>query len=228
MYPSPPRKPVSTKGPKILTFCGVFVLLLGIVGMVFAITSMVSKLPTNVITSQGHGGSAAIAGLKASQEIEFSSPGGMVYDVWEVQSLDHEQFGLTRVNVTVTAPDGDEVIVTSPQVTGNTTIQNFKARTFASFPARQSGSYTIVITPGPGWKGPAETDASGAAPVDAVLTQGSEIGSFVTGIFTSIGGIFVGILGLLLGCGLTIGGAVWWAIMSGRRKTATRPEVSGA
>lgn len=225
MYPPPPPKPASTTGPKILTFSGIAVLLLGIVALIFGITTMVSNLPLNIITAQGQPGSAALAALTMSEEFELSSAGGLSYDLWEVQQSPTGQFGLEPDTVSVIGPDGNSVAVEPTEVSGSSSVGGFKAQSFASFSAAKAGSYTIVITPGPGYSGPSTNfsgteglSADSPAPVDAVMTEGSDFSSFFTGLFTSVGGIIVGVFALLVGGGLTIGGIAWWINANGRRK----------
>lgn len=232
MYPPPAPKTASTTGPKILTFSGIAVLLIGLVALIFAITSMVSTLPLNVITSQGQPGSGSLAGLTVAEDHEFTSPGGLSYDLWEVQQSPNGQFGLDRESVTVIGPDGVRVTVRGSEVSGSSSVDGFKAQSFASFAAQQAGSYTITITPAPGYSGPSSnfsgaegSEANNTGTVDAVITKGSEFTTLFTGVFTFIGGIMVGIAGLLLGGGLTIGGIAWWINANGRRKRGFAPGV---
>ena len=230
MHSPIPPKPASTTGPKILTFSGIAVLLLGIVALIFGITTMVSNLPLNIITAQGSPGSAALTALTVSEEFELSTTGGLSYDLWEVQQSPTGQFGLEPDTVSVIGPDGNPVAVEPTEVSGSSSVGAFKAQSFASFSAAKAGSYTIVITPGPGYSGPSTNfsgteglsadglSADSPAPVDAVITEGSDFSSFFTGVFTSVGGIIVGVFALLVGGGLTIGGIAWWINANGRRK----------
>lgn len=232
MYPPTPPKPASTTGPKILTFSGIAVLLIGIVALIIAITSMVSTLPLNVITSQGQPGSGSLAGLTVNEDQEFTSLGGLSYDLWEVQQSPNGQFALDRKSVTVIGPDGARIAVRGSEVSGSTSVAGFKAQSFASFSAQQAGSYTIAISPGPDYVGPsshssgaAGSSANNTGTVDAIITESSEFSTLFTGIFTFIGGIMVGIAGLLLGGGMTIGGIAWWINANGRRKRGFAPGV---
>ena len=115
--------------------------------------------------------------------------------------------------------------VRGSEVNGSSSVGGFKAQSFASFAAQQAGSYTITITPTPGYSGPSSnfsgaegSEANNTGTGDAVITKGSEFTTLFTGVFTFIGGIMVGIAGLLLGGGLTIGGIAWWINANGRRK----------
>lgn len=217
MPPAPPRP--STRGPKIMTFSGIVILLVGVVAAGFAVTMFMASLPLNVVTQDGRPGESAIAGFAVSQEFKLDSPGATNYDLWEVQAASSGAFDLARDDVDVRNPDGESVYVTNTQVSGNTTAGRFKAATLASFTATKSGSYTITVTPGYGFSGPS-TDGSG--PVGVIVKEGTEFGSFLTGIFSTIAAVFIGIAGLLIGGGLTIGGGIWWATVKRRaRPTGT-------
>lgn len=221
MYPPPAPKPASTTGPKILTFSGIFLLLVGLAGIGIAIAMIIGNLPMNVITPQGQPGSDALAGITASEELQFDSPGGTSYDLWEVQASLGGQSIFGTASVTVTGPDGSAVSVRNAEVNGNMTLGTYRAETFASFQAAESGTYIITLTPRPGSEPLSSNVEFGeATPVDAVLSQGSEFPSFLTGIFTSIGAMFLGIFALLLGFGLVIGGVIWWVSVNGRRRRA--------
>lgn len=213
MPPAPPRP--STRGPKIMTFSGIVILLVGVVAVGFAVTMFIASLPLNVVTQDGRPGESAIDGFAVSQEFELDSPGATSYDLWEVQTTSPGAFDLARDDVDVRNPDGQSVYVTNTQVSGSTTAGRFKAATLASFTATKSGSYTITVTPGSNFSGPS-TDGSG--PVDVIVKEGTEFGSFFTGIFSTIAAVFIGIAGLLIGGGLTIGGGIWWATVKRRAR----------
>lgn len=207
-----------------MTFSGIVVLLIGLVAAVFAVTMFIASLPLNVVTQDGRPGEAAIAGFEVSEPFQLDSPGAMSYDLWEVQATSPGAFELALDDVDVRDPDGESVYVRTTEVSGSTTAGHYKAATLASFTASKSGSYTITVTPGSGFSGPS-TDGSG--PVDVIVKEGSEFGSFFTGLFSTIAAVFIGIGGLLLGGGLTIGGGIWWATVKRRARPAGTPGPTG-
>lgn len=202
-----------------MTFTGLAVTLVGAVALAFAVVLLLKTVSTNTITTSGQPGEAAIAGFTVAEGYGLDSPGGVTYDLWQVQPQSPESQALNRRDVVVTGPGGVDVMVRNSQVSSHLTVGSFSANTFASFTAAGAGVYTITISPDAGFMG-ASLQGSSSTPVDVVVTEGKQFFDFFSGIFGTVGLMFLGIGGLIVGGGLHLAGIIWWSVVRTRNKSA--------
>ena len=240
MYqPNPPiraPRPLTLRGPKILTFSGITVLVVGLIAIAGAIVMLVGALPTNVMTRSGAPGPDAVASSAIGSVMAVETKTGQTYlELWEVQPAQadvkanssagstRDGFMLRSSAVTVLTPQGESLSVSGSQSGGSLRIGDFEAKAFASFWAESPGTYEITFDPPAGYLAPTSI-AGGSHPSDVIVAESSGTASFFLGIFGSIGLVFIGIGGLVLGILLTIPGIIWWVT---RRKRIAQDSPSG-
>lgn len=206
----PPLQPVSTRGPKILTFVGGGILAIAIISLVFAIIGFVSLLPTGVVDNEGKPGPDAVLSIENLERASVDSAGGVSYALWEVTYGNGDDPVLSRSAVEVTGPGGDAVLVRSPSVSSNLNVQGVRTQTLAEFSASEPGAYLIIITPSAG------ANVDNLARV--IVTEAAEFEGFFASIFGTtmlmVVGIGVGIMGFVL----TLAGIIWWVMARNRNK----------
>lgn len=220
MYPQPPhphqhaqplsypgQRPVSTKGAKILTFSGIGVLVIGVIALVAAIMMLFSIVPSGLLTSSGAPGSETIANTDVPGSTSITSQGNTAYTVWAV-SDEGGRFSTTRKDVEVRGPDGQVVALRTPSVSASSSVNSFRTEAFGEFQATAAGTYEITVS--------AATTTNAEERV--FVTEAMQFGSFITGLFGTVGLMFLGIGGLIVGFGIALGGTIWWITANNKKK----------
>jgi hypothetical protein len=163
-------------------------------------------LPLDVLRSDGTSGSAVVGTLNAPGTARVQLKAGRyAILIAQQQPTGH---GALADDLGITAPDGTDVATDGdPQVSLNAARGGVTAHSVGAFVAARPGVYTVTA--------PRMADGSAAT---VMLTPDQDFAPFFTGIFSTVFGVFGVIIVGLLGCGMTIGGMVWWAI-------ARRPRV---
>lgn len=211
MPPQPPAQPArrqfSTRGPKILTFIGIGVLVLGITGIAMSIYVMVSLVPSGIMSLAGHPGSAVVASTEVPGETTVEGTAGSPYTLW-IASETSTPVQTTRADIEILDETGKQIDLRGPSVSGTRTYQSHSAQSLATFTAPTTGTYTVKVTRAPG----IDTDES------IFIAPASGFGSFFTGVFGSVGLMLFGIFSLIIGGGLGAGGGIWWGTTVSSRK----------
>lgn len=212
--PAAPTGPRSTRGAKVLTFSGAFLLLLTVVVAVLVARVFVGVLPTGVVTSGGEPGPAVVASVDApgAVEVELEADRYAVYLAQPSTGSDdpEDAVGLAG-DLLVTGVDGTVVDASgSTHVSMSTGRGGVSAHTVASFTITEPGTYEVIVPP--------TTDGS---PATVLLTPDQDFAPFFAGIFGSVLGVFVAIGLGILGFLMTAGGIVWWVL-------ARRPRLPSA
>lgn len=218
--PAAPVAPRSTRGAKILTFSGAFMLLLTLAVGVVVVRTFVGVLPLGLVTSQGEPGSEVVASLDAPgvTEVELAADRYAVYVAQPSTGDDAENVVGLATDLLVTSSDGT-VVDTShgTQVTATTGGGGVTAHTVASFTITEPGTYTVIA--------PATEDGS---PATVLLAPDQDFAPFFAGIFGSILGVFLAIGLGLLGFLMLLGGIVWWVVARRPRlPSADLPQADG-
>ena len=211
MTPTAPARPPavdhrSTRGAKILTALGALVCLGGLVlGVVIAV-QFVRLLPLDVLGPDGAPGSAVVAVVEAPGTADARLEAGR-YAIVLTQRQPVGSGGLAS-DLSVTAPDGTAVATDArPQVSMHASRGSYAARSVGAFVAAEPGIYTVTA--------PRMADGT---PATVMLTKDQDVAPFVTGIVSTVFGLIAVIVVGLLGCGMLLGGIVWWVM-------ARRPRV---
>lgn len=219
--PAAPATPRSTRGAKVLTFSGAFVLLLTLALSIGVARVFVGVLPLGVVTSAGEPGSAVVASLDApgAAEVELTADRYAVYVAQPSTGREDEDDAVgLATDLLVSASDGT-VVDTSrgTQVTMTTGGGGITARTVASFTITEPGTYTVIA--------PATEDGS---PATVLLAPDQDFAPFFAGIFGSILGVFLAIGLGLVGLLMLAGGIVWWVLARRTRlPSADLPQADG-
>ena len=228
-------RPLTLRGPKILTFSGAIVLVVGLISLAAAVVMLFGALPTDVMSRSGTQGPDAVTSSEIGAVMMVQTPGQTYLELWEVQPArgtydadssarsKRDGFSLRSTSVTVRAPEGESLSIAGSQSGGSLRISDFEAKAFASFWAESAGTYEVTFDPPAGYVAPTSI-AGGSHPVDVIVADSSGTASFFLGIFGSIGLVFIGIGGLVLGIFLMIPGIIWWVT---RRKRIERETPSG-
>jgi hypothetical protein len=220
-----PATPRSTRGAKILTTCGAFVLLLALAVSIGVARVFVGVLPLGVVTSDGEPGSAVVASLDApgATEVELAADRYAVYVAQpstgrgSVDGDGDDAVGLAT-DLLVSSADGT-VVDTSrgTQVTMSTGGGGVTARTVASFTITEPGTYSVIA--------PATEDGS---PATVLLAPDQDLAPFFAGIFGSILGVVLAVGLGLVGVLVLAGGIVWWVLARRTRlPSADLPQADG-
>lgn len=218
---SPTPAPRSTRGAKVLTFSGAFVLLLTIAVGIGVARVFVGVLPVGVLASDGGPGPETVASLDApgAVEVELDADRYAVYvaQPTDGRGADDDPVGLAS-DLLVADPDG-AVVDTSggTHVSSTTGRGGVTAHTVASFTITEPGTYQVVA--------PATEDGS---PATVLIAPDQDFAPFFAGIFGSILGVFLAIgLGLIGGL-MLVGGIVWWVLARRPRlPSADLPQADG-
>ncbi|WP_141372268.1 hypothetical protein [Cellulomonas cellasea] len=215
-----PAAPRSTRGAKVLTFSGAFVLLLTLALSIGVARVFLGLLPLGVVTSAGEPGPAVVASLDApgAAEVELAADRYAVYVAQPSSGGDADDAVGLATDLLVSASDGT-VVDTSrgTQVTMTTGGGGVTAHTVASFTITEPGTYTVIA--------PATEDGS---PATVLLAPDQDFAPFFAGIFGSILGVFLAIGLGLLGVLMLAGGIVWWVLARRTRlPSADLPQADG-
>lgn len=204
-WPTQPTRQVSTRGAKILTFSGVAVTILGVVALIFGGLAFVQVLPTDILTSAGEPGDQIITTAQAPGETTLTATAGESYTLWIVSPTSSTP-ELSRSDIEVRDADGKLVVLRSPSVNGFNTQRSYEAETMASFTAPSSGTLTISVA------------AVSLEDERVFISPAQQFGEFFGDVLGTIGLVFAGIGGLLVGGGMAVGGGIWWGSAVSKRK----------
>jgi hypothetical protein len=205
----PSTRPTSAKGPAWLTFIGVALLLATVGLLVFVVNAFIGIIPTGVIDPDGGAGDKGVTSIAVpgSSVIDVAEPGEFtLYLVQQVGNADAE----LSEEPTVFDSDMVSVPVSENDVSMTASSGGYTAHSVATFSATEPGRYTVKV--------PA-LETAGEATV--VVATGISTGSFVGGLFGTVGGALLAGLFGIVGLGLTIAGSIWWSVRRGRAKRAT-------
>lgn len=197
---SPLPVKTSTRGPKILTAVGVFLLVATAAVVAGVVWLFLSVLPTGIIGSDGEPGADAVGGTEVPGTVTLSLPAGTTYAVY----LAHPSSAgdvLLSDQITVTGPDGQPA---GPAVipSGTTTRNGVTAHDVSSFRTGDAGDYTVTV--------PELADPDATPWATIIVAEGEDVRGFVGGVFGTIAGVFLAIGLGLAGLIVTTIGAIWW------------------
>lgn len=211
---SPLPVKTSTRGPKILTWVGVGLLVAALAVVVLVVRLFLSVLPTGIVSADGAPGPDAVGGTAVPGTATLSLRADTTYAVY----LAHPSGVSVQLSdeVVVTGPDGQPA---GPAATpsGTTTSNGVTARDISAFRTGAAGDYTIAA---PELEDP---DTTGWATI--IVTESDDIPGFIGGVFGTIAGVFVAIGLGISGLTVTIIGAIWWYT---RRQNQRQVEAGGS
>lgn len=194
------------KGPRLLIASGVLLVVLAVVAAVVAASAFWRTLPTDVVTRDGRAGGAVLVEVPVPGEQEVRLEQGR-YAVW--LALPASSRGSTTggaalepgaratTEVEVRTADGEPVPVDPPSYSGTVGMGGTDARVAASFAVPADGTYVVSAV------GPAEDGGR------LLVTPDEGVLGLMSGIFGTIGGVFLALLLGAVGLGLLAGGLVW-------------------
>ncbi len=211
-YPPAPRPAPRTSlvGPVVLTSVGALLLVATAVVAVLVVRTFLSIVPLGVLDASGGPGSAAVASTSApGTTTAVLEPG--YHHLYLVVPSDEHEAGLPGT-VELTGPDGETLPAEPSPLDGTASTGGSRAVLVAGFRVVEPGEYTLTV--------PEATTQD----AQVVLVRGPDLTQFVSGIFGTVGGVFVAIALGVVGLGLTIGGVIWWVVRAGaRRRAAAAP-----
>lgn len=220
--PAAPAAPRSTRGAKILTFAGAFVLLVTLALSVGVARVFLGVLPTGVVTSDGEPGAAVVASLDApgAAEVELAADRYAVYLLQPSTGGDGDDADPVDLATDLLVSSSDGTVVDTSrgaQVTMSAGGGGRTAHTVASFTITDPGTYSVIA--------PATEDGS---PATVLLAPDQDFAPFFVGIFGSIVGVFLAIGLGLVGFLMLAGGIVWWVLARRTRlPSADLPQADG-
>lgn len=231
------------KGPRILTFSGAAVLLLGIAAGVVAVMLFLRAVPFDLLTLSGEPGPGALAAtdVPGSMTVQLPSEPG-VYGVWQAareSSGPDDTAGAAfaagtafagRADVAATDDVDDELA--GPRLT----VDDIRVTDESGTPVAV-GPAAISSEVGAGdvhgelvaqfeASGPVEIEVSDPGVADGtfvMIAEGQDFGSFFTTLFGTIGAWFLAVGGGMLGFFLLLGGIIWWALARDRAARSGPP-----
>lgn len=203
--PVPPRAP-RRRGPKVLTFVGAGVLLVGLVagiaGVVGAARSAGGFIPTGIVAADGTRGPDALAftEVPGTATFEVTETGG--YLLYEVSSSARSQIG--EADVVVTGPGGPVDAAVSGTSQTARLDDGRVLRVLGAITADQAGTYEVEVRP---------ADVSGVAVAVGRPITDDAVAGLGAGALTALAGFGLGGLGFAL----LLAGVIWWAVSGSRR-----------
>lgn len=199
--------PPSTRGPKLMTFSGIALLVGGLAAFAVGLGLFVTALPLDVISLDGGPGSGVVAVVPApgSESVGLDAGTYVVYLAAPRGTFPPRLEG----TITVTGPDGSAVRVGSSSINGSVSSGSTEAHTVAGFEVPADGNYVITAPPHAN---------SGEARLLVLDDPGA--GTFFGQVVGTVGAVFLGIGLGTVGVCLTIGGGVWWYL---RHTSGTSP-----
>ena len=204
---SPLPVQTSTRGPKILTWVGVGLLLAAIAVVVLVVRTFLSVLPIGIVAADGAPGPDAAGGTEVPGTVTLSLPAETTYAVY----LAYPSGVSVQLSeeVEVTGPDGEPASRTSVP-SGTTTSNGVTARDVSAFRTGAAGDYTITAP---------ELENPDTAPwATIIVTESDSIPGFVGGLFGTIAGVFLAIGLGIAGLIVTVLGAIWWYTRNQNRR----------
>ena len=202
-------RPVSTTGPKWMTFIGVGLLALALVAAVVTVVAFVRVLPFGVVKSDGTPGDDVVLALDVGQTGQVSLDADTLYTIWAVTDG-----RLIPDPPSVTGLDGDDVKVATSSVSSSASSGRYEAVARWEFTTDGAGTYTVTAQP---------VIVNGTYGMFAV-TEGTSVGSLVGGVGVTVVGMIVAIGSGLVGLPMAIGGGIWW----GSRRKQRRVQEAGS
>ncbi|PJI85654.1 hypothetical protein [Luteimicrobium subarcticum] len=188
-----------TPGATALIVIGACVLVGAMVAGVVAAVLFVRVLPTDIVTSDGHPGSASLASGTAPGDATLGVDAGERYAVWSARNPGTQ--ASTPDDVTVVC-DGAPVAVTGPSVSGSVTTSGTSAYAAAEFVAPSDGTCTVTVT-----------EPLGRT---FVVADADSFGAFFGGVAATVLLTFAAIGLGLVGAGLLVGGIIWKVVARSR------------
>ena len=196
------------RAPRILVAVGVMLVVLGIVALVFGITTFTRTLPLGVLDGSGGPGRDVIAATEAPGELSVSLAADEPVTIWATSV--ERGAGLTW-DVEVRSADG-RTQRTHAGVSSTMRSGGMRAVSVADFTPPAAGTYVITL----------RAQETSSPTGHLLVTEALPVPTFVTRLLTGIGLFFVAAALGTLGLALGTAGAIWWAISANgdRRRTA--------
>ncbi|UJP40653.1 hypothetical protein [Cellulomonas palmilytica] len=212
-YPPAPRPPARTSlvGPVVLTGIGAFLLVAAVVVAVLVVRTFLSIVPLGVLDAGGGPGSASVASTSAPGTTTAQLAAGYHHLYLVVPSDEHDA---SLVGVAqLTGPDGTTITGEQSAIDGTATMGGNRAVLVAGFSVLEAGEYTLTV--------PEATTPD----AQVVLVEGPDFAGFISGVFGTVGGVFLAIALGVIGFGLTVGGVIWWVVRArARRRVVAGPQ----
>jgi len=191
--PAPARR--TGRGPVVLITGGVLALLLAVGLAVLGGRLFLSALPTGVLDAEGRAGVDVVAEVPAPGRGEVVLEADTTYTVL-MRTIPRVM--APQEHVTVTAPDGTDLVVSAAVPSMEAVRGGYQARSIAQFTTREAGTH-VLDAPEPAHDSPASV----------LLVESDGTGAFVGGILGTIASVFGALTLGALGLGLLVGGLIW-------------------
>ena len=204
--PALPQRPVATslRGPVTMTTIGVLLLVATAVVAFFVVRTFVSIVPFGVLDGSGNPGSASVASTTAPGTTTATLEPGY-YDLYLVVPAS-ERYARLEGTAQLVHSDGTSVTAEPPGVNGTATMGGSRAFIVAGFRVETAGEHTLTVP------------VASSADAQVVLVEGHDLAGFMSGVFGTVGGVFLAIGLGVVGFGLTVGGVIWWVVRARARR----------
>ncbi len=204
--PAVPQRPVPTslRGPVTITTIGVLLLVATAVVAFFVVRTFVSIVPFGVLDGSGNPGSASVASTSAPGTTTATLEPGY-YDLYLVVPAS-EQYARLEGTAELVHADGTSVTAEPPGVNGTATMGGSRAFIVAGFRVETAGEHTLTVP------------VASSPDAQVVLVEGHDLAGFMSGVFGTVGGVFLAIGLGVVGFGLTVGGVIWWVVRARARR----------
>lgn len=197
-YPAPRAR---RTGPKVLTFGGIAVLvvgmILGVVGAAGAARGVVDLVPTDLVTREGTAGSDALALGPSTTPLPFDVRERGGYLVLEVSQDSSARLPASAVSAE--GPSGPERM-SRPDQSGSLEVNGWSVFPVGVLVPDEEGTHAIVVDP------------QVAADDVSIAVSGPYNADSVAGIGGSGILLLIGLLVGGLGLAMQVAGIVWWAL----------------
>ena len=204
--PGVPQRPGGTSlgGPVTITTIGVLLLVATAVVAFFVVRTFVSIVPFGVLDGSGNPGSASVASTSAPGTTTATLEPGY-YDLYLVVPAS-EQYARLEGTAELVHADGTSVTAEPPGVNGTATMGGSRAFIVAGFRVETAGEHTLTVP------------VASSPDAQVVLVEGHDLAGFMSGVFGTVGGVFLAIGLGVVGFGLTVGGVIWWVVRARARR----------
>lgn len=205
-YPPAPRGPARTSlvGPVVLTGIGAVLLVVTAVIAVLVVRTFLSIVPLGVLDTSGDPGSAALASSSVPGTTTVDLEPGYYHLYLVVPSDEHDASLVGTAELA--GPDGTTILADLAGMSGTASMGSSRATLVAGFRVLDAGEHTLTVP-----------DAT-TSDAQVVLVEGPDFAGFVSGVFGTVGGVFLAIVLGVVGFGLTVGGVIWWVVRGRTRR----------